>query len=217
MTSLRPAFETILRHSDHAVTLRASLRAAVNITTLDGGLPAVLERLARGHLSTVKAVIRASATDRHQAERFLSGIDRQPLRPFLEEAQAACLALVAAILPTPDAQAKETTTSPRTQEAAEPWAEHFTSLYQFATGWLGWTPATTWDASCDEINTAFAAHVDRLVAVNGGKRDDDQDDQGDQAGPVSIYTPERMAEIEELGRDPAFQRDKLRTLKARMG
>lgn len=215
MTTLRPAFEIALTHAGNSVVLRASLRAAVAIDLLDGGLPAVLDRLAKGHLTTTRAVIRATATDRHQAERFLSSLDGHPLRPFLEEAAPACVALVAATLPSPeDDQAKPSSTT-RTETAGQPWAQHFTTLYQFATGWLGWTPATAWDASCDEITVAFAARVDHLIAVNGGKRDDDQDD--DQAGPVNVYTPERMAEIEELGHDPAFQRDKLRALKARMG
>ena len=96
MTTLRPCTEIALTHAGNSVVLRASLRAAVNIDNLDGGLPAVLDRLARGHLSTVKAVIRASASDRHQAERFLSSFDGHPLRPFLDDATPACLALVAA-------------------------------------------------------------------------------------------------------------------------
>ena len=214
MTTLRPCTEIALTHAGNSVVLRASLRAAVNIDNLDGGLPAVLDRLAGGHLSTVKATIRAAATDRHQAERFLSSLDGQPLRPFLEEAAPACVALVAATLPSPeDDQAKPRSTT-RAETTGKPWAAHFTDLYRYATGWLGWTPATAWDASCDEITTAFAAHVGRLVAVNGGKRDDEADDP---AGPVNVYSADRMTEIEELGHDPAFQRDKLRALKARMG
>lgn len=212
---LRPCTEIALTHAGNGVVLRASLRAAVNIDNLDGGLPAVLDRLARGHLSTVKAVIRASASDRHQAERFLSSFDGHPLRPFLDDATPACLALVAAILPAPDEDQVKPNSTTRTETADKPWAAHFTELYRFATGWLGWTPATAWDASCDEITTAFAAHVDRLVAVNGGKRDDDQDDEPE--GPVNVYSAEKMREIEELGHDPAFQLDKLRALKARMG
>lgn len=215
MTTLRPAFEIALTHAGNSVVLRASLRAAVAIDLLDGGLPAVLERLKRGHLSTVKATIRAAATDRQQAERFLSSLDGHPLRPFLEEAAPVCFALAVATLPSPeDHQAKPSSTI-RAETTGKPWAAHFTDLYRYATGWLGWAPVTAWDASCDEITTAFAAHVDRLVAVSGGKHDVDQDD--DQAGPADVYTPEKMREIEELGHDPAFQRDKLRALKARMG
>ena len=112
-----------------------------------------------------------------------------------------------------DDQAKPRSTT-RAETTGKPWAAHFTDLYRYATGWLGWTPATAWDASCDEITTAFAAHVGRLVAVNGGKRDDEADDP---EGPVNVYSADRMTEIEELGHDPAFQRDKLRALKARMG
>ena len=215
MPTLRPATEIVLTHAGNSVVLRASLRAAVAIDHLDGGIPAVLERLTQGYLSTIRAVIRAAATDRQQAERFLSSLDGHPLRPFMDEATPACLATVAAVLPSPeDDQAKPSSTT-CTETTGKPWADHFADLYRYATGWLSWTPEAAWNASADEITTAFAARVDHLIAVNGGKRDDDQDD--DQAGPVDVYTPEKMREIEELGRDPAFQRDKLRALKARMG
>jgi len=209
MTILRPAFETILQHGNHAVTLRASLRAAVNIDNLDGGLPAVLQRLAQGHLTTVRAMIRASATDRPQAERLLSSLNRRPLRTFMDKATPACLELIAHLLPTPDAQAKPSSTT-RAETAGKPWGEHFATLYGYATGWLRWPPETAWNASADEIEAAFRAHVEALIAKNGGK--------GDEAEiGATTYTTERMAEIEELGFDPAFDRAGLRALQAKTG
>ena len=209
MTLLRPAYETTLCHGDHAVTLRASLRAAITISNLDGGIPAVLDHLGQGRLSTIRAIILASATDRQQAARLLSSLDGHPLRPFIDKAASACLELVAAILPTPD-QAQDTTTSTTRSEAkGKPWADHFADLYGYATGWLGWPPEAAWNASADEITTAFTAHVERLVAVNGGKTDDEP------ASGSTAYTPERLAEIEELGQDPAFDRMGLQALKAR--
>ena len=53
-----------------------------------------------------------------------------------------------------------------------------------------------------------AAHADRLIAMNGGTKDENPDDNG-----VSIYSAERLAEIEELGFDPAFDRAALHKLR----
>lgn len=92
MTSVQPAFETVLEHDGAVVTLRASLRAAVAIDTLPGGFPATWEQIARQSLSHIRAVLLATATDRQEAQRFLAATADKPMRAFLAEAQAAWLA-----------------------------------------------------------------------------------------------------------------------------
>lgn len=88
---------------------------------------------------------------------------------------------------------------------------YFQSLYDYATGWLGWTPAETWEASPVEIEVAFAAHVDRLIKMTPGASTESRT----TAAASPAYTPERLREIEELGHNPAFDREGLRALKAR--
>lgn len=80
----------------------------------------------------------------------------------------------------------------------------------------GLTPETTWNASIAEITAAFEAHTERLIAMNGGSRDSDTDHAGTPTAS-NIYSAEQLAQIEEQGFDPAFDRQALRQLKARQG
>lgn len=209
MTSLRPAFETILTHGSNAVVLRASLRAASNIEALPGGLADTLDQIAGQNYSTTKAVIRATATDAIAAERLLASLEGQPLQHFTERAQAAILAVVQNILPASKEAASESPSA-----SATPWHEHFANLFGFGTGWLGWAPETVWNASIAEIEHALDAHVKKLVAMNGGSEGDDT--TGKATGTASnIYTAQQLQQVEELGHDPAFDRAGLRALQAR--
>lgn len=93
--TMQPAFETVLKAPGHAVTLRASLQAAVAIDALPGGFPEVWEQIARQSLATIRAVILVTATDRQDAQRFLMRICDKSLVLFIPEAHAACLAVLA--------------------------------------------------------------------------------------------------------------------------
>lgn len=209
MTPLRPAHEVILTHAGNSVVLRASLRAASNLDNLPGGLPAVLDQIAGQSFTTTAAAIRATATDQLAAERLLTSVHNQPLQPFMQAAQSAILDLIAHILPASDEAATAQPDAP-----AKPWAEHFAQLYGFGTGWLGWTPETTWNASIAEITAAFEAHVDRIVTQNGGNRDTDHPGT---ATSSNVYSAEQLAQIEEQGFDPTFDRQALRSLKTKHG
>jgi hypothetical protein len=52
--------------------------------------------------------------------------------------------------------------------------EYHTKLFQIGTGWLGWTPEATWNATPAEIINAHTGRRAMLTALFGGKRDDDQ-------------------------------------------
>ncbi|MTD98784.1 hypothetical protein GIY56_00610 [Paracoccus sp. YIM 132242] len=212
--TVRPAFETILEHDGAVVMLRASLRAAVAIDNLPGGFPQVWEQIARQSLSTIRAVLLATATDRQDAQRFLAATADKPLASFLADAQAACLAVLAALLKAGDDSAANAPSQGRASDKPMSLNEYHKTLFQYATGWLGWSPAETWNASPAEIEAAFEAHVDRLVKLTPGLSD--AHDTG-SARPTTTneYTPERLREIENLGYDPAFDRQALRQLQAR--
>lgn len=51
--------------------------------------------------------------------------------------------------------------------------EYFTKLYQIGTGWLGWTPDDTWDATPAEIMNAHTGRLDMLKALFGSKNEGD--------------------------------------------
>lgn len=206
--TVQPAFEIDLEAHGYAVTLRASLRAAVAIDNLPGGFPKVWEQIGRQSLSQIRAVILATATDRQDAQHVLVATADKPLASFLDGAQAACLAVLACYF-SDTAEATESRNLPAAERTTL--RGYFQQLYGYATGWLGWTPAETWTASPAEIEAAFAAHIDRLVKLTPDLAPSDQP----EVSASTHYTPERLREIEELGYDPAFDREGLRALKAK--
>lgn len=212
---LQPAYEIDLEHDGRTVTIRADLRAATAIENMPGGFAGAYEGLLSQSLTTIRAVILATATDRQEARTLLAAAAGKPLSSFLPDAQAACLVVLAALLTTADDSADE---APRDagseQGAAMPLREYFQTLYGYATGWLGWTPAETWAASPGEIETAFSAHIDRLVKMTPGASGTAETDNTRTTSKTE-YTPERLRQIEEQGQDPAFDREGLRKLQAR--
>ncbi|RCW78541.1 hypothetical protein [Paracoccus lutimaris] len=206
---VQPAFEIDLTHEGHAVTLRASLRAAAAIDNHPEGFAGLVDQVSRQSLSAIRAVILATATDRREAHRFLAATTNTPLVHYLVDAQAACLAVMSALIPAGDDSADTAPSQGTTSGATMPLRAYFESLFDYATGWLGWTPADTWAASPGEIETAFKAHTDRLIRMMP------QAVSSDTADEAAVYTPERLREIEELGFDPAFDRAALQALKGR--
>ena len=87
--------------------------------------------------------------------------------------------------------------------------EYHTQLFEIATGWLGWTAKEAWNATPAEIIAAQNGHVAYLQMTGVLKRVD---------GPKKpdIYTAEQLKHLEEGGLDPAFDREGLRALKARL-
>ncbi|MBW7056971.1 phage tail assembly chaperone [Paracoccus bogoriensis] len=199
MPGIAPAPEVPLHHGPHAVTLRASLRAAVALDAMPGGFAAVWDGLAGQKLTTLHAVIRAAATDRAEAERLIAHTATHPLAQFALCAQAACLALIAAYLPVDQGKA------PLSSAPARPIRDHLADLYRFGTGWLGWPPSEVWNASPAELEAAVLAHVDRLVMMTP---------DAEAPEDAAARNAQRQANI-AVGLDPEFERDALRALKAK--
>lgn len=87
--------------------------------------------------------------------------------------------------------------------------EYHSQLFEIATGWLGWTPEQAWTATPAEIIAAQSGHIAYLqltgvlVPADGTKKPD-------------VYTPEQLKHLEEGGLDPAFDREALHALKAKL-
>lgn len=199
--ALQPAYETTLRHGNYAVTLRASLRAAVALDNLPGGIPGAWDSLMRQTYTGIRAVILATATDRTKALSVMASLSDKPLAPFLDHAQAACLDLLANLLPQPEeAPATSTTAKPITLR------EYLTELFKFGTTILEWPPSEVWQASPAEIDAILRARLDRLEAMEAAAN-------GEPHKPA-MSAEQRQANA-EAGLDPDFDRHGLRALKAR--
>jgi hypothetical protein len=196
----QPAYDAIaLEYGGNAVFLRPSLRAAIHLESLHGGFPDLLRKIEEFDTLTVWHVITASA-GRTATDDLFGYAATQPLSGFAQAAQAPCFELVAALFPkTPEGE----TTAPSNGDPM-PWSEVFGQLYKIATGWLGWTPDTVWNATPQEITDAFEGHMSMLKAIHGSAEEEQANN-----GP----TPEQRKENVELGLDPEFDRAGLAALK----
>lgn len=197
--ALQPAAEIPLRCGAHAVTLRASLRAAVALEALPGGIASLWDGVAQQTLTAIHAVIRATASDKAEAERLLTHAARLPLVQFLGPAQSACLALLSVVLDTAQGEGSAPT-GPRI-----PLRQFLTDLFSLATSWLRWPPSEVWNASLAEIVAALDAQSDRELRL-AGITPESRTDKAEQ----------RQANI-AAGLDPDFDIRAFEALQARLG
>lgn len=189
MTFKRPAYEEVtIAHGGKTVTLRPSLRAA---TILENklGFPAIDKGLAELDFIIVSEIILAASPSRQDAAAFLSSLSGRPLSPFFVAVRQPLDDLLSMFSPPDDPKAKPSAGKPMQL------SEVYRALYRIATGALGWTPETTWNATPTEINEAFI-----------GRFGTDQK-QAD---------PEQAARNIAENLDPEFDRAGLRALKAKI-
>lgn len=200
--TLQPAPEIALHHGHHTLMLRASLRAAVALENLPGGIPAIWDALARQKVTPIYAVIRATAVDREQAEALITDAATKPLCPLILRAQAACLALLVSLLTS--AQGEASPSSHRSSPELK-LGEFFAEPFSLATSWLRWPPSEVWNASLSEIITALEAQADRELRRAGIEHPDRTKDAATRRANT------------DAGFDPEFDRAGLMALKARHG
>lgn len=155
-----------LQLGDKSFDLKPSLRAAWTLFDKYDGFHNLSRYLAEGSITTATDIINATITDQNAwANYALAGnavvCDLLAAMDQLQE----CVLLLAGI-------DSNSTDKPHTGKPMQ-FDEYFTKLYQIGTGWLGWTPDDTWDATPAEIMNAHTGRLDMLKALFGSKSDDD--------------------------------------------
>ncbi|XKM39121.1 hypothetical protein A4U53_022700 [Rhizobium ruizarguesonis] len=203
MNLQRPAYEEVtIAHGGNTVALRPSLRAAATLEARHG-LPALFRAPFDLNMTIISDIILTASHPGHDAATFLSSLSGKPLFPFFMAVRQPLADLVSMFMPAPDPKAQPSTGTGKPM----PWSEVFATLYDSATGWLGWTPETAWNATPTEITRAMSAHFDRLVTTGVLVRD---------KTTAKAPDPEQAAQNEALGLDPEFDRAGLRALKAKI-
>jgi len=151
--------DTTLKLGGALITLRPTLRCGLRLEARDGSFSKLIADLQDGSLTAALFVLQ----DHHNHPYANGHVMDAGLEPI-------CAALITFVLECagldPEAKAER-------NEAGEPeevsFSEHLTQLYRIGTGWLGWTPATTLDATPAEITEAYKGRVDMLKAIFGGE------------------------------------------------
>ncbi|WP_407473652.1 hypothetical protein [Sulfitobacter sp. PM12] len=203
----RHASDIALAYGGNTIWLKPSLRAATNLEALHGGFPALLSKLHDFDTATIREIIRYAAPDRAAAQTLLNALSGASLRTVQQVTLAPAFALLTALM-TPVSEKITGEAARASTGKAVAWSDLYADLYKIATGWLGWTPDTAWNATLPEILNAFDGHIDQLKAVHGSS-----EDQTTSAPTMS--NDQRQANI-DAGLDPNFDRAGLHALKAKM-
>lgn len=138
--------------------LRPSLRAATHLEKHYGGFEKLLSQVSEGNVGALADVLSASANADLLAD--LAGVPLGDVMPGLIDAASRhvlTLAGVDADNPKPATEVGARTT----------FADYHAKLFRIGTGWLGWTPQQTWDATPTEILEAYNGHLEMLRAIHG--------------------------------------------------
>lgn len=184
-----------------AFELRPSLRAGMRLVRRHG-FPRLFAAVQDFHLTVIMDVLKEMG---HKSSLILDDIAAFGLGRVCHRLTGPLTLFVLALAGhDPD---DTTPPEPITGKPVEP-EQLFAQLFRVATGWLGWTPEDAWNATPAEIIAARDGRTDLIMdvlkAVFGST------DEKPSAAP---YTPDQLKKIEEEGRDPAFNRSKLHSLK----
>jgi hypothetical protein len=160
-----------LRLGDKSFDLKPSLRAAFDLNLKYDGFNNLSLSIAEGSLTAAIDLITWTVVNKATWAAYGLAPDGSLIHDVMA-ARDQLLDLVLALTGNDQGNEKSQTGETISFE------EYFTQLYQLGTGWLGWSPADTWDATPAEIINAQQGRIAMLKAIFGGK----SDDQADVAG-----------------------------------
>jgi hypothetical protein len=149
------------------VTLHPALRHAIRLERRPGSFAALVQEVIDGSLTAACDLIgdHLDMTPHTQDAVFNVLPDlRDPLLAYV----MALAGIDADDMPANDNGKSANLSASR---KTVPIGEHLTGLYRLGTGWLGWSPADTLDATPAEIREAYAGRLDMLKSIFGGSDD----------------------------------------------
>jgi hypothetical protein len=154
---MRLAEEIIIVVADEVVELRPSLRHAILLERRSGSFRQLIKDITEGSLTAAVEIIELHCDLPFLENRVFDTLEE--IQPRLIEFVLACAGI--------DATKQEDDQQGDASEART-FAEHLADLYKYGTGWLGWSPAVTLDATPAEISFALEGHIAMLKAIHGG-------------------------------------------------
>lgn len=152
-----------LQLGDGSFDLKPTLRAAFVLNEKYDGFQNLSRYLAEGSITTAVDLINATIVDQKAWAAYALADTSAVVRDLL----AATADLIEFVLVL--AGADEKTSGKADTGKLMPFDQYFTQLFQIGTGWLGWTPDDTWEATASEIINAQRGRMEMLKALFGSK------------------------------------------------
>lgn len=156
---MKLADDITIRIGGEAIVLRPSLRFAIRLQHRPGSFAQFAREVTEGSLSAACEIIRDHYDHPMLETRvFDAGPDRLmiPLMTYI-------MGLTGIDPDTPQEKAGDT--------GGVPFGDYLANLYRIGTGWLGWSPETTLDATPAEITEAYQGRMEMLKSIFGGEDD----------------------------------------------
>jgi hypothetical protein len=152
---MRIADEITILIGREKITLRPSLRHAMRLERREGSFAGLMQAVAEESLSAACDIIgdHIEITPKRRKAIFANLIT---LKFALVEYVGRCTGIDPEDVPAEGNKGKTV-----------PIEEYLTDLYRLGTGWLGWTPEETLDATPAQIKEAYAGRMDMLKSIFG--------------------------------------------------
>ncbi|MCE7029539.1 phage tail assembly chaperone [Jiella avicenniae] len=163
-----------IKLGDTVVELVPTLRAALCLARRYGTYGALIDKLAEGSTTAFADAIEAGAGIAGAGDLIHAQADSDGYFAVIARLAPPLIDFVISLAgPMSDDKGDDRTTG-------EPitFAEHHEQLFEFATGWLRWTPAEAWAATPAEIKTAKRGHEAMLRWLYGGEEAQTQKTKG---------------------------------------
>src|SRR5689334_10760141 len=170
--------------------LRATLRAATQLEARYG-YANLLFAVGNGDLGIIADVIETSS----DCDDFLKSIEGVPLARFMPDLLPVLNQHILTL-----AGVDPNNTEPESG-GGEPMSfkDYHARLFRIGTGWLGWSPETTWNVTPKEILEAYSGHLEMLKAIYGSS--DDQKEQRPTDKPdQAVFDRAGLDAIRDMGR-----------------
>ena len=152
------------------IILHPALRHAIRLERREGSFRQLVADINEGSLTAALDIIAAHTDLANLSSRVFDVLPQ--LKPALLAYVAACAGVDPSDKPSDD--------KPKATAKSVPFSEHLLHLYRVGTGWMGWTPADTLDATPAEIMEAYKGRLVMLKAIFGS---------GEKAEPVKDDRP----------------------------
>lgn len=149
-----------------AIQLRPSLACAIRLERREGSFQQLIREIMDGSLTAAVEIIQPHTDLDFLPNRVMDELDglKAPLLQFV----MACAGVDPADAPKAVPKGKPA--------KSVPFKDYLQDLYMKATGWLGWSPETAFDATPAEIQLAYQGHLEMLKAIYGGNDKSTPDD-----------------------------------------
>jgi len=164
------AEEITIRIDGERIVLRPTLRAALRLERRHEGLATLITKIQDGDLLAIADVLREHSSAWSDVPSFIESLGvPHGLFAGVQHLIPALVAHVYALAGIDIEEERDEPTTGRPNVTRETFAEHLENLFRVGTGWLGWSPAQTWDSTPAEIRAAQAGFIELQNALRGEK------------------------------------------------